>query len=151
MTILIETPLNRVFTIHLETSHPGRLTMTDYYSTAVAKELVPCSRYAFEELDRSMQAAREMVDEFECESCMEAEYIEGEGVFLFAEDCFGEDDLNDKICAAIGRLLTSVGMEYLEFDFSGISSHLMVGSHGGGSFRIYADGSLVWPTITWSR
>jgi len=123
--------------------------MADFFSTMAATQIVPSSRIDFENLDRVIQAARESDDGFNIESSIQAEYIDGEGVFLFVEDYFCDDDLSDDICSAIGRLLHSAGQEFLEFSFSVTCTRLMVGSHGGGSFRIYADGRLVWPNLTW--
>lgn len=124
--------------------------MADCYSTMVATQIVACSRKDFEELERAIQGEGEDLDGIDVESCIQVEYVDGEGVFLFVEDYFCDDDLSENICSAIGRFLKSVGQEYLEFTYSGTCTRVMVGSHGGGSFRIYADGRLVWPRIEWS-
>ena len=80
---------------------------------------------------------------------LEIEYIEGE-LFIYAEN-FGDDSLPENVCSAIGRLLRLSGKEFLEFGYSQTSSRIMINSHGGGVFRIYNDGSLVWPKIVWPR
>jgi hypothetical protein len=124
--------------------------MPDYYSTMTANECVPCTRHDFDALSFALQAEQQRIAlDDDIPICIQIEYNEGEGVFMFAEDYFGDDDLTPNVCFAIGSFLNSVGCDYLEFSFSQTSSRIMVQSHGGGSFRIYSDGRLSWPKDVW--
>ena len=71
-----------------------------------------------------------------------------DGLLIYSE-CFGDDDLSDGVCQAVGGLLTAAGLEYMEFSFSQSCQGLAPGAHDGGRFRINCDGRLVWPELNW--
>lgn len=119
------------------------------YSTMVATRIVGCSRSVFDELDSAIQTERRRLDEFGIKLCLQAKYFDGQGVFLFAEEGFSDYDLSTDTCSAISRLLKSVGQKYLEFTCAVTCSQVMAASHWGESFRIYADGRVVWPDLKW--
>lgn len=123
--------------------------MTDYFSTMTANECVPCARHDFDDLRFALQAERQRIESDDISICIQVEYNKGEGVFIFAEEYFCDDDLTENVCLAIGKLLSSAGRDYLEFAFSQTASRIMARSHGGGSFRIYSDGRLSWPKDVW--
>ena len=123
--------------------------MTDFYSTMVPYDFIPCSLDDFEGLQHVLSLENQRLEEEEYLSlCLEIEYTEGK-LFIYAEN-FGDDSLPENVCSAIGRLLRLSGKDFLEFGYSQSSSRIMINSHGGGVFRIYNDGSLVWPKIVWT-
>ena len=123
--------------------------MTDFYSTMVPYDFIPCSLDDFEGLQHVLSLENQRLEEEYLSLCLEIEYTEGR-LFIYAEN-FGDDSLPENVCSAIGRLLRLSGKEFLEFGYSQASSRIMINSHGGGVFRIYNDGSLVWPEIVWTR
>ena len=114
----------------------------------VPYDFIKCSLEDFEGLQHVLSVERQR---FEVEEDyvfdLEIEYIDGE-LFIYAEN-YGDDSLPENVCSAIGRLLRISGKEFLEFGYSQAASRVMVGSHGGGTFRIYNNGSLVWPKMIW--
>lgn len=124
--------------------------MTDFFSTVAAKEVVPCSERDFDCLNRALMEEQQRLMNVEgVENFIQAEYNDGEGVFIFAENYFGEDDLTDNICKLIGEFLKTVGFECLEFGVAQFASKVMVGSHAGYRFRINNNGDLLYPTMDW--
>ncbi len=122
--------------------------MTDLYSTMVPCDFIKCSPEDFEGLQRVLSLENQRLeDEEDLNLCLEIEYIDGE-LFIYAEN-FGDDSLPENICTAIGRLLRLSGKEFLEFEYAQASSRIMISSHGGGVFRIYNNGTLVYPEIVW--
>lgn len=123
--------------------------MTDYYSKMTANDWVACSRQDFDILNLALQNERQRIEEEgDVEICLQVEFSDEDGVFIFSQ-CFGDDDLTENICSAIGQLLRSVGRDFLEFSYSQSASRIMARSHGGGSFRIYCDGRIDWPKLVW--
>lgn len=123
--------------------------MTDFYSTKTMCYCIPCSLEDFVDLQGVLKAERKRLnDEEELYLCLDLEYTDGE-LFIFARYYFDDDSLPENVCSAIGRLLKASGLKYLQFGYSQITSTIMVNSHWGGDFRIYNDGSLVWPKVVW--
>ena len=122
--------------------------MTDLYSTMVPCDFIKCSQEDFDGLQHFLSVERQRLEdeEYLC-LCLEIEYRDGE-LFIYAEN-FGDDSLPENVCFEIGRLLRLSGKEFLEFEYAQASSRIMIRSHGGGVFRIYNDGSLVYPKIVW--
>jgi hypothetical protein len=124
--------------------------VTDYYSTMTANEWVACSRQDFDDLNEALQKERQrIIEEDDVDLCLQVEYSSKEGVFIFSEQYFGDDDLTDNVCLAIGKFLSSAGHDYLEFSYSQTASRIIARSHGGGCFRIYSDGRIDWPKLVW--
>jgi len=123
--------------------------MTDFYSTMTPYGCIPCSLEDFVDLQHILTAERQrLTDEEGLDLCLELEYTDGE-LFVFAQCYFDDDSLPENMCTAIGGLLKSSGLKYLQFGYSQTASRVIVNSHGGGVFRIYNDGALVWPKIVW--
>ena len=124
--------------------------MINFYSTMVPYDFIPCSLEDFEGLQHVISLEKQRLEEEEyLDLYLEIKYIEGD-LFIYAEH-FGDDRIPENVCSAIGRLLRLSGKEFLEFGYSQTSSRIMIDLHGGGVFRIYNDGSLVWPEIVWTR
>ena len=77
------------------------------------------------------------------------DYDPDEGLLIYSE-CFGDDDLSDGVCKAVGELLKTVGEYSLEFTYCQSSPAMEPGSLGGGKFRIDTNGKVVWPKLAWS-
>ncbi len=123
--------------------------MTDFYSTMTPYACIPCSLEDFVDLNHILTTERQrLTDEEDLGLCLELEYTDGE-LFIFAQCYFDDESLPENVCSAIGRLLRSSGLEFLQFGYSQTASRVMVKSHGGGTFRIYNNGTLVRPKIYW--
>lgn len=122
--------------------------MSDLYSTMVPYDYIKCSLADLKCLQHvlSLEIQR-LEDEEEVGPELEIEYIDGE-LFIYSLN-FGDETLTGNLCSEIGRLLRLSGMEFLEFGYSQTSSRIMINSHGGGVFRIYNNGTLVYPNIVW--
>ena len=122
--------------------------MTDYYSTMAAHGCIPCSETAFTFLEFAFIAEMERFEEEGLGFCLEAEYQDGKA-FIYAEHYFDDECFTQDVCNVIGWLLSISGQQYLEFGYSQTASKLVMQSHGGGAFRIYSNGKLVWPKNVW--
>ena len=124
-----------------------KINMNDYYSAMAPYGCIPCSLEDFESLQHVLLVERQRLEAEDTVFCLDIEYIDGE-LFIYAKhfDCYS---LPEKVCCAIGRQLTLSGQEFLEFGYSQTATYIMLKTHGGGAFRIYNDGTLVWPKIIW--
>jgi hypothetical protein len=122
--------------------------MTDFYSTMAPFECITCSENDFNNFKCVLMTEKKRLEKDELWFCLDAEYHAGE-LFIFNEYYFDDECLTDKVCSAIGELLRISGQEYLEFGYSYTASRVVTGSQGGGYFRIYKNGSLVRPNISW--
>jgi hypothetical protein len=121
--------------------------MADYYSTVTSYGCIPCSFENYQKfLGLLLQEKQRLLNE-DIENHLEAELI-SEGLFL-ASEFYDDDTFTTEICLEIGRLLDVSGMEYMQFGFSQTASSLFVNSNGGGEFRVYRCGALVWPKMVW--
>jgi len=78
-------------------------------------------------------------------SCYTIEWDQANGDFyIFAEDYATTGEVPDKFWKELAKLLTAKKMPYLEFGFAAHCSKPCVGSFGGGEFRLYNDGELVY-------
>lgn len=80
------------------------------------------------------------------ESAYTIEWAEENGgeLYIFAEAYASTSEVPDKFWQELAKLLTAKKMPYLEFGFASHCSKPCVGSHGGGEFRLYNDGELVY-------
>ena len=92
------------------------------------------------EMNRLEKEGLDFCMEVECQECK---------AFIYAEHYFDDECLTQEVCNVIGWLLSISGQQYLEFGYSQTASKLVMQSHGGGVFRIYSNGKLVWPKIVW--
>jgi hypothetical protein len=122
--------------------------MTDFYSTMTASRCIPCSFADFVDFEHVLMSEKMRLDNKGLDFCLDVEYSDGE-LFIFADRYFDDESIPEKVCSAIGKLLSTSGQEFIEFGFSQTASRLMVHSHGGGVFRIYNNGEVVWPKLTW--
>jgi len=124
-----------------------KINFTDYYSTMTAYDCIPCSLEDFEGLQHVLSVERQRLEAEDTVFCLDIKYTDGE-LFIYTE-YFDDYSLPENACSAIGRLLRLSGQEFLEFGYSQTASRVIVNSQGGGTFRIYNDGALVWPKIVW--
>ena len=78
------------------------------------------------------------------------EYYDKDGQFyMYAEDSGDTDGFSEDFLAELGKLIAKNRMLYLEFGYAFTCSKMHPGDFGGGRFRIYVDGTLVYPRDTW--
>jgi len=76
------------------------------------------------------------------------EFSRGE-LYLFAEESGTPEELPEEALEFIGKLITKNNLPYLEFGYAFTCSKMRPGEFGGGQFRIYPSGVIVWPGIVW--
>jgi len=130
--------------------------MSNYYTHATSDQLVPCSHEEYERLNELL-----MVDRFDEQECaIIHDFVLGYssmsggtecGAHLKSDDCgcATPDLLPPEFLVEFGKLLARNNIEYLTIGLAFSADKLAVGSHGGEYLRIYPNGKLVKPTITW--
>lgn len=78
------------------------------------------------------------------ESAYTIEWDEKGDLYIFAEDNATTAEVPEKFWQELAKLLTAKKMPYLEFGWASHCSKPCVGSFGGGEFRLYNDGELVY-------
>jgi hypothetical protein len=118
--------------------------MADYYSVVTPDQGLKCSAKRY-------KALLDLIDESEAEDGLHGFDLkrEGDTVYLEAEENGVAEELPAVFLVEFGKLIAANKLPFLEFGYSHSASRLMPGSTGGGYFRIYADGSLVFPVIRW--
>jgi len=134
--------------------------MSDYYTDITCTEVLKCSNEDAQALVRSLigDEQPEIFDDgrglraVHEDSCfaIEADMRSGE-VYFFAERCADIEQIPTAFLQTLGALLRKMGKEHLEFGIAYTGSKHDAGSHGGGSFRIYQDGTLRWPAQVWEQ
>ena len=119
--------------------------MPNYYTSATAEKAIPCTQLEFETFRRILGSSDEDADYFHGFECEQ----HGEEIYFFSEEETSEDVLPDEFFDALGQLLTRLSLPHLEFGVSYSCSKNAPGSCGGSSFRIMANGSLVYEQRTW--
>lgn len=77
------------------------------------------------------------------------EWSEGDGeLYIFAEDYATTSAVPQEFWDVLARLLTQMKMDYLTFSYASHCSKAAPGSFGGGEFRLYRDGQVVYAVTT---
>ena len=142
----LQTVIFTIILLFTITSKLEGVTMEDCYSSVCVWDYIDCFRHDFDLFKFNLEQEEQKFDD-EIFTSMQFKYIEGSGVFFYLEGYFDEDELTTGFCNALGVLLESAGMAFLEFSFSQTAPRMLIGGHDGGSFRIYSDGRLVWPKL----
>lgn len=72
-------------------------------------------------------------------------------IYIMAEE-YGEwHNIPNPALRVIGELIAENSLPYLQFGAAFTCSKMRAGSHGGCYFRIYPDGSIVEPVVTWAE
>lgn len=86
------------------------------------------------------------------DSCISVDYDpNGAEIYIYGEENADISQAPAPFFNALGAILKERGLAHLEFGYANTCSKLCPGSHGGGQFRIDADGQLIEPTIQWPR
>ena len=83
------------------------------------------------------------------DSAFAAEYYPDGDLYFFAEDNGDIDQIPDDAIKVVGSILHRLQKPYLEFGYAFRSDRHTPGSHGGGTFRITDQGTLVHPAVLW--
>lgn len=87
--------------------------------------------------------------DFDYDHGFQIEFDKDEGrVYVFAEAYGDPWSLSEAATKLLGVLIEREGLPYLEFGYAFTCSKMRPGEFGGGKFRIYPDGSLVFPENT---
>ena len=121
--------------------------MANNYTTHTAEESVPCSA---EDL-AALRALLAQTDEEDDGDGPHGMAIDGETeAYLYCDDeSSNASALPERFLKKFGEVLTKAGKPWLEIGYAHTCDKASPGSHGGGSCRIYPDGTLVYPKIVW--
>lgn len=72
-------------------------------------------------------------------------------IYLYAEECGSEGELPQCFLEALGGLIETNKLPYLEIGFSITCDKMRVGEFGGGSYRINTKGEIIYPEIIWPK
>lgn len=132
--------------------------MAEYYTDITCDEVLKCSDEDAQALIKAL-LGEEKPESFDDGAGLRAVHPDsyfaievhrraGE-VYFFAERYADVDQIPDAFLQALGGLLRKLGKEHLEFGIAYTGSKHDPGSHGGGNFRIYHDGTVRWPERVW--
>ena len=115
----------------------------NYYSIVSPSDTLKCDQPTFDRLDELLQ-----------ENCdrhaMSLRYSEGKA-FLHADEAGCMDELPEAFLKAFGEVIAANGLPFLQFGCAYTADRNIADSHGGGKYRIYADGRLVCPKEVWPK
>jgi hypothetical protein len=99
----------------------------------------------------SLEIAQVLNNDAETKDCYHGFEIEysGDQLYIFAEESGTPEELSEEVRKLIGKLITKNELPYLQFGYAFTCSKMRMGEFGGGEFRIYPNGDLVWPFVIW--
>lgn len=80
---------------------------------------------------------------------LDADFVEGDGLFVYGDESFAEDEIPDEALKLIGEIIKRDELEYLDFGVSFHADRVLPGSCGGMKFRIFADGDIIFEDKVW--
>ena len=137
--------------------------MPDYFTTVTAED--PLTKITKEQatalarglgLPEDTDLPVEPDTEFHCYSHEQSAYTiewdpkDGE-LYIYAEDYASTGDVPDAFWTALGLVLKEKKLPYLEFGWASHCSKPCAGSFGGGEFRVYPDGSVIYAKLVHPR
>lgn len=137
--------------------------MSEYYTDITCNEVLKCSDEDAQALIKALvgNVGDETPESFDDgaglravhpDSCFAIEVDKRAGqVYFFAERYADIDQIPEDFLQALSALLRKLGRNYLEFGIAYTGSKHDPGSHGGGNFRIYQNGTLRWPEQVWEE
>jgi hypothetical protein len=138
----------------------NQTNMSEYYTDITCNEALKCSAEDTQALIKAL-IGEETPESFDGgtglravhqDSCFAIEVGKRAGqVYFFAERYADVDQIPEAFLQALSALLRKLGRNYLEFGIAYTGSKHDPGSHGGGNFRIYHDGTLRWPEQVWEE
>jgi len=124
--------------------------MANYYTTSTTDTCLNCDDEEADKLRALLGVLEYDADGCAEEHGFELEQIGPGSIYLVAKDeCSDHDLLPDAFLAALGPVIQRNEIPYLEIGYAHTCDKARPGSHGGGYARIYPNGRLVNPTITW--
>lgn len=135
------------------------------YTTHAGERSVPMSEEKAKELNALLEAGapseewenasnverEELCIDPTVDSNMRLDWFEGRAhLRLQDEESSSSEGLSKEFLLALGECLRQAEYPYLEVGYAFTADKLWPGTHGGGAFRIYPDGTLVRPKWTWS-
>jgi hypothetical protein len=125
--------------------------MANSYTHMTARETISCSEEDFERLKEEIEIARIRADEEGTNgSDLEVSLYEGQLHAFTDYGAFDAEEIGECVLKQLGLIISKAGKTFWLWDYANSSDKLRPGSHGGGSLRIMADGSLEWPTVVWA-
>lgn len=124
--------------------------MADYLSQHCSKQGLKASKEAFELL-------KGILENDDDGSGFSIEFSEDKGnpnegkIFVMAEEIGDTDLLPDTFLEALGGLIESNGLPYLEFGYGLTCSRMVCDGFGGGDYRINTKGEFIYPEIKWPQ
>ncbi len=115
--------------------------MANNYVIHTANDSIKCSEEMAGQLSRLLEEGRD-------DHGFEADFGDGR-FYVFAEQSGTPDELPKAFLAKFGEALKAAGLQFLEFGYACTCDRCRPGSHSGGSYRICADGTIVWPETVW--
>lgn len=125
--------------------------MANSYTHMTARETISCSEEDFERLQEEIEIARIRADDEDTNGSDLAVSLDEGQLHVFTDyGSFDADEIGASVLALLGRIISKAGKPFWLWDYANSSDKLRPGSHGGGSLRVMADGSLEWPTVVWT-
>lgn len=123
--------------------------MANSYTQATPEDPLKCTREEHEALVEALNNIEEPIDENDHGFVIDP-YSEKHGEFYFyAEEYCNESGLPDKFLELLGKLIEKNNQDFLRVGISWGCDKMRPGEFGGSEFRIYKDGSLVYPKIVY--
>ena len=115
--------------------------MADNYSQATPHELLNCTEEEHKELSEALNP-----DEDYDFHGFEASKYDG-FFFFYAEESYDEDSLPEVFLNLLGKLIKKNSLNFITIGYCYYCSKMRPEEFGGGTFRIYPDGSIIYPEI----
>jgi hypothetical protein len=142
--------------INVEKRQKEAYKMSQSYKIVGSVEDLRCSKKDFDALKKAWNDAMDGQDDdgFAVDSDgFDVDLLNVEGKFgnlyIYADEFGDEGAIPEKILKNIGGIIDKAGLPYLTFGYAIHNSRNLPGSAGGGEFRLYPDGKIKEPKISW--
>lgn len=123
--------------------------MANSYFVVTAEEEVKCSKKEHKAL---IDLINEQEDEGDVSCGLSFEYDDKtKGMYIFSDESANPDDLSKEALEMIGKMIKKSGKKYLELGYANYCDRPRMGSAGGGAFRIYPNGEMVFSKMVFER
>lgn len=122
--------------------------MPDLWQECICDKKLMCSREDRLDLEQELEVLRNL------EEPLDQGFETGgsdDQMWMWADSMGCVDELPDSFMLKLGALIGKAGLPFWSFSYSNCASRLIVGESGGGRFRIYPDGSVVFPEEVWDK
>lgn len=118
--------------------------MSQDYLVIGSVEDLRCSK---EDADELKTLWNEKSEEADCSDGFDVELMGDDNLYIFADEFGDIESVPIEAKKKIGEILAKAGMEYLTFGYASYNSRNLQGTQSGGTFRLYKDGTIRYPTI----